>query len=219
MSFQKYLTEELESPYMRMGRSNVWYDPDKGDFECYFKVNGITYSVLGESEGGTYDDEKWKLQLRKKWSGNTEMVEDTKEVESAFIEAITEWVEMKNPTTFWWIASEKFPAYNNIAEALSKKFKNYNFINEAAITEETETKEKDELEYDYDNVKEEKKYKRLIFTRHEIKEDVTAEEMSNKELDSNEETFDTFKEPEDIVTNKDHLTYEKNDKLDKEGGY
>ena len=201
------------------GRANVYFDEAKGSFEVYFKVDGITYSFIAESNGTSYDDTVWKIQMRKKWAGNTEAIEDTKDVENAFVEAMNEWVELKNPTTFWWVASEKFPAYNNIAKTLAKKIKEYNFIDESAILEEQEPKDKSDLEYDFDGVEEENKYKRFIFTRDEIKEDFTSEEMANRKLESNEETFDTYEEPEDVKTNKDFTTFVKNDKLDKEAGY
>jgi len=214
MSFQKYLTEELESPNMRMGRCNVWFDRAKGGFEIYFKVGGTTYSCIAESEGTEYDDGAWKLQLRKKWLGNTETIEETKEVENAFVEALSEWVELKNPTKFYWRASEKYPAYNNIAKALAKKIKDYNFIDESAITEDRDKN------YDVSNDEgEEKIYNRFIFTREELKEDQTSMEMAYTKLNDNEETFDVYEKPEDIKTNPDHMTYQKSDKLDKEGGY
>ncbi|MEM4261202.1 MAG: hypothetical protein QXG00_08210 [Candidatus Woesearchaeota archaeon] len=212
MGIINFLKEDLESPNMMMGRSNIWFDRARGGYEVYFKVNGITYSFLAESEGTEYEDGIWKIQLRKKWEGNTEMVEDTPEVQNAFIEAMTDWVALKNPTAFWWISSEKYPSYNNIAKALSKKLKEYQFIDETTI---------DESVYDVEEKAPEILYKRFIFTKVPIKETFTdPKEWYEKKLDNNEKTFDVYKNPEDIKPNPEHTTpFPKTGKLDKGVNY
>ena len=198
MSIFKYLKEDLESQQVFAGRSNIWYDKNKGSYEVYFKQKGTTYSFIAESEGTEYDDGTWKIQLRKKWAGNTEMIEDTKELQEAFTEAMMQWVELKNPTTFWWLESQKFPAYNNIAKALSKKLKEYNFIDETAVQEET---------YDVVERSPEQPYKRFIFTREEIKEDInTTEEWFNKKMDEFSKTTGIYEPVEEIKTNPEHTT-------------
>ena len=47
----------------------------------------------------------------------------TEEEVENYVEALTEWVIRSNPTTFYWISSDKYPAYNTIASKLSKKIK------------------------------------------------------------------------------------------------
>lgn len=213
-NFIKYLKEELESPNFQMGRSNIWFDRAKGSFEVYFKVNGITYSFFAESEGTEYEDGVWKIQFRKKWNGNTEDIEDNDEVRKAFIEAILEWVKLKNPNTFYWISSELYPIYNNIAKELSRKLKNYNFIDETQQPEEEET-------YDVVERKPENLYKRFIFTKTETKETLTdPEEWYEKKLDNNEKVFKVYEPVKDIKPNPLHTTpFSKTSKLDKDFNY
>ena len=129
MSILQFLKEDLDSPKIMAGRSNVYFDEAKGSYEVFFKgKDGTTYQFLAISENISYDDTAWKLQMSRKIQGDTEMIPE-EEAEN-YIEAINEWVKCCNPTTFYWISSEKYTAYNTIASKLSKKIKEYNFIDE-----------------------------------------------------------------------------------------
>lgn len=211
MSIFQYLNETLKSPRVMAGRANCYFDEARGSFQVWFKaIDGDTYQFTATSENYTWDDNVWKVQMSKKIAGDTEAISE--DVVKDFVEAITEWAKLRNPTTFWWVSSEQYPAYNSIAKALSKKLKEYNFIDETDVEPETK--------YDVVEDAPEHMYKRFIFTQQEPKEVIDSMEATNKKLDKNEETFDVYEEPEEIKPNKDHTTpFAKDGKLDKKIGY
>jgi len=208
MSLMKYLKEELQSSRIMAGRTNCYFDEAKGSYQVFYKgKDGTTYQFTAISENETYDDTVWKLSLSRKIQGDTEMIPE-EEVEN-FTEAITDWVNNSNPTSFYFIWSEKYPAYNKIAEKLSKKLKEYNFIDESKQTHEDQ-------KYDVIEETPETQYKRFIFTRHEIKEELKPEDWFEKKMDEFSKTTGIYEPVEDIKTNKEHTTpFAKNGKLDK----
>jgi hypothetical protein len=145
--------------------------------------------------------------MSRKIQGDTETIPET-EVEN-FVEAIGDWAKYCNPTTFYFIKSELFHSYNKIAESLSKKLKEYNFIDESKETHEDQ-------KFDVIEEAPETEYKRFIFTKTEFKEMVNTEDWLEKKLDDNYKTFGIYEEPEEIKPNEDHTTpFSKNGKLDK----
>jgi len=206
MSLLKCLKEELESAKIMAGRSNIFWDEAKGSYECFFKgKDGNTYQFLAVSENETYDDTNWKISMSRKTQGDTETISE--EVENDFVEAISEWVNLRNPTSFFFLSSELYPAYNNIANSLSKKIKEYNFIDESKQTHE-------DMKYDVIEEAPETLVKRFIFTKTEPKEELDKEYWEQK-LDDNAKTFDKFTKPEEIKPNSDFQNpMSKSNKLD-----
>jgi hypothetical protein len=204
----KYLREDLEAYKVMAGRSTIVWEESKMGWEAWFKgPDGITYSFLAESTGDTYQDDMWKLQLRRKAASNTEDIPDTKEMVESFSEAIMDWVNLRNPSSFFWIRSEKYESYNNIAKALSKKLKEYYFIDESIL---------EEIKFDVIENAEENKYKRFIFTKTEPKAELKPEDWVEKKLDEFSKTTGVYEEPSEIKPDPDHTTpFNKNGKLDK----
>ena len=124
MAFLKQLSEKLEAQKM--------YDGMLGKYETRFKVEGFEYALLATSVGGDYSDNtSWMLEFENIKSHRIGTGDNNKAVAKAFAEAVDGWVKEKNPMSFYTYGSH-IESLQNIIEAVKKKVKKYNLIDDTA---------------------------------------------------------------------------------------
>jgi hypothetical protein len=202
MSFINYLKEDLQTANI-MAASKAMYQSDnmmKGNYNTYFKIKDTTYSFQACTYAqDEYDDSHWHIQMATKLAGNTEAIPEDKDVIKGFVEALDIWVKDADPRSFSWNASTLYPAYNKIAEEVSKKMKGYNFVNETL-------EEKEELA---DGIKREgNPVGRFIFSKSEPKEYVEKpEDWFEKKTEADKDTFEKYEKPTEVKPPKNFMTY------------
>ncbi len=198
MPFIKQLSEKLEAQKI--------YDGSLGKYETRFKVDGAEYALLATSVGGDYyDNTQWMLEFENIKSHRIGTLDNNPKVAKAFAEAVDGWVKEKSPMSFYTYGSH-IESLQKIIEAVKKKVKKYNLIDP---TQDTKTEEGIEVPGN--------PIGKIVWTKMVEQEAVPTEEREALESDE----FETpYEEPKDIKPNKKHMSYKKDDKLDKgEGSY
>ena len=195
MPFIRKLSEKLEAQKM--------YDGMMGKYETRFKVDGFEYALLATSVGGDYSDNtSWMLEFENIKSHRIGTGDSNPAVAKAFGEAVDQWVKEKNPTAFYTYGSSIEPLIK-IIEAVKKKVKKYNLIDDTAEKKNEENGE----------VIEGNPVGKITWTK--VVELEAVDTMDREAL-----VGDKFEEPEvkadDPKTNKAYLSgTSKTDKLDK----
>jgi len=202
MGFISQLSEKLEAQKI--------YDGMLGKYETRFKVEGLEYAFLATSVGGNYDDNtEWMLEFENIKSHRIGVGDGDKKVIAAFKEAVGQWVKERNPHCFYTYGSHIEPI-QKIIEAVKKVAKGYNLDDSTA-----------DVKYEDGSIKEGNPVGKIKWTKMVQEDDLTSEDKANTKMDKNEEVFDVYEEPQDIKTDKAHMSgTSKSDKLDKnEGSY
>ncbi len=199
MAFFNELSEKLEAQKI--------FDSLKGKYETRFDVNGMTYAFLATSiAGGCDDNTSWMLEFENIKSHRIGVGDNDPKIYKAFAEAVDQWVKEKQPLNFYTYGSE-IESIKSIVEAVKKKVKGYNLIDDTADQKFEATGETIPGN----------PVGKITWTKMVPQEAVDTEER--EALVSDE--FETpYEEPKDIKPNKKYMTYKKDDKLDKgEGSY
>jgi len=198
MAFLKQLSEKLEAQQV--------FDSLKGKYETRFKVEGMEYAFLATSIAGDYDDNtQWMLEFENIKSHRIGMGDGSPQVVKAFAEAVDQWVKERNPLCFYTNGSH-IESLTSIIEAVKKKVKKYNLIDDTADKKDEATGE----------VIEGNPIGLIKWTKMVEDESISSEEKSNTKNTPLEQGYE---EPKDVKTNKEFLSgTSKKDKLDKADG-
>lgn len=182
------------------------------DYIAQVEVEGVTYCFDAQQ----VPPPAWKLDFYEQKSrklffpgGRSGLVTaEDKKVADALTKLVNEWIDEKQPETFYMVGSINEDSYTNIIEALKKSIKKYNVI------DEREDVKDDRLSNGV--IKEGNPVGNVIWTTKSVDEGF---ELNIGEMDDGTklpEFEKTYEEIEDVKLNKDYTTYKKNDKLDKE---
>lgn len=192
--FTIFLREKLDAQQI--------YGDLKGKFETRFDVDGHTYAFLATSiAGDCQDDADWYLEFENIKSHRIGSYDINKKIPKAFAEAVDQWIKERKPLCFYTYGSE-IDSIKDILEAVRKKVKGYNVIDDTADKKNEENGEKIEGN----------PLGKIKWTKMIPQEAVNSEDLANTKSIEFEKTYD---EPNDIKTPKKYMTYKKDDKLDK----
>jgi hypothetical protein len=193
MGFLKNLKEQINS-------QRIFYN-EKSKYETRFKVEGETYAFLAETVAGDCDDDyEWMLYFENIQLHRLSLSDNDNKVIKSFVEAVDQWVKASNPYSFV-VAGDPCEVSSKIIEGVKKKVKKYNVIDETS-------ERKDES----GNIIPGNPVGKVKWTKMVVEDSISTEEMSDTKQSELEKTFE---EPTDSKANKNHMTYKKDDKLDK----
>jgi len=198
MGFLKQLGEKLEAQQV--------FDSLKGKYETRFKVEGNEYAFLANTIAGDCDDNaQWMLEFENIKSHRIGVGDGDPKVVKAFAEAVDQWVKERNPHCFYTYGSH-IESINSIIEAVKKKVKKYNLIDDTADKKNEENGE----------VIEGNIVGKITWTKMVEQEVTSHDDIGSVKSDEFEKTYE---EPKDIKPTKSYMSgTSKSDKLDKNDG-
>jgi len=196
MSFKNILIEKLESQQIYNGMAGKW--------ENRFVVDGVEYALLCNSVGGngSEDFNTWILEFENSISHRISINDSNSKIASSFAEAVNNFIKEKNPFSFFTYGSSIQPI-KSILEAMKKKIKKYNLIDDTADRKDEETKE----------VIKGNEIGKITWTKMVPQEVVDTED---REAIVSDKFKPDYELPKDIKPNKAHMSgTSKTDKLEK----
>lgn len=175
----------------------------KGKYETHFKVGGVEYALIANSIGGDcQDNTQWMLDFENVTTHRIGVNDNNPKVAKAFAEAVDQWIKERNPHCFFTYGSH-IDSLKSIIEAVKKKSKKYNIIDDTADKKNEDTGE----------VIPGNPIGKITWTKM-IEQEVVP--TADREALVADEFEKTYEEPTDIKANKEYMSgTSKTDKLDK----